>query len=115
NGNDNGNGRRSNLSVVLADNSIVDLASKSGGSMSLNGMNLTSLISKPPLTNEANQLSQFLGVPLESTDVSSVSGMINTARNAWQTAGNDPKASQNQILESFNHGTTSQTSVVQPT
>lgn len=104
-----GGGRQSTVSVVLTDNSIVDVAVKSGGNFSVNGINMSALISKPPLTSEATKLSQFLGVPLESTDMSSVSGMINTVRNAWESG--DPQTAPQRIEEAFTHGTITPTPV----
>jgi len=99
-------GRQSNISLVLVDNTIVDVATKAGNGFKVNGLSLSSLIGKPPLTNEANQLSQFLGVPLESADMSSIAGMINTVRNAWENG--DSQTFQERSVVALTHGAPSQ-------
>jgi len=61
--------RESTLQLVLRDNGIVDVASKGG-----------SLISRAPLLKQATAVSEFLGVPLQDTDMGSIGGIVNTAR-----------------------------------
>jgi hypothetical protein len=72
--------RSSQLSLMLDDNSLVQIASKSGGGgSSINGINITRLVSKAPLSDKGNQIAQFLGVPLKSSgDVPSPALAIST-------------------------------------
>lgn len=72
--------RRSQLSLMLDDNSLVPLARSAGSSSSsINGLNVTSLVMKAPLSKQADQISQFLGVPIKSSgDVQSLGGVINS-------------------------------------
>jgi len=72
--------RESTLQLVLRDNGIVDVASKGGGGFTVNGMNVSSLISRAPLLKQATAVSEFLGVPLQDTDMGSIGGIVNTAR-----------------------------------
>jgi hypothetical protein len=77
-GTDNGSTmqRRSDLHLILKDNSTVEVTSSSGQSgFSFNGMNISSLIRKAPLSREAEQISAFLGVPLKFEDVSNLQGL----------------------------------------
>lgn len=72
--------RRSQLSLMLDDNSLVPVARSAGSSSSsINGLNVTSLVMKAPLSKQADQISQFLGVPIKSSgDVQSLGGVINS-------------------------------------
>lgn len=92
--NNNGNpsnSRRSTLSLVLNNNDLVEVGSSSGNSsFSFNGLNVSSLISRAPLSKEANQTAGFLGVPLQADDTSSIAGAVRSVRNAFQQGSPDP-------------------------
>lgn len=82
NGNSNGrssNTRTSALSILLNNNSVVQVASKSGSS------GVLSLVLKAPLINESNQLADFLGLPLEAEDTSTIAGTIKVIRDGYNT------------------------------
>jgi hypothetical protein len=85
------NSRRSTLSLVLNNNDLVEVGSsgKKGG-FSLNGINLGSLVSKAPLSKEADQLTAFLGVPLQADDTSSIGGAIKAVQSAFQHEPSQP-------------------------
>lgn len=76
--NSSGMKRSSQLSVMLDDNSLVRLAQSSfSSSASVNGINLGGLVTKAPLSKQAEQIAQFLGVPLKSSgDVPSIGNII---------------------------------------
>lgn len=77
-GNRSGGGmqRISDLHLLLNNNSTIEITSSSGqGGLSLNGINMTSLIKKAPLANEAEQIAGFLGVPIKYEDSSSLQGL----------------------------------------
>lgn len=75
--------RRSNLSLILDDNSRVEIANSSGSSFSFNGISLTDLIAKAPLGKEANQIAAFLGVPLQSADMTNPIALIKSVASAF--------------------------------
>lgn len=86
------NERRSVLSLVLKDNSLVELASKAtGGGLSVNGMQVGNLIQKAPLSSEAQQIADYLGVGLEAADTSNPIALI---RQAGQVIGQTIAAQQ---------------------
>lgn len=83
--------RQSTLSLMLKNNDIVQLgtARSNSGGLSVNGMNLGNMILKAPLSKEAEQISQFLNVPLQAVDVSSVAGALDAVTNMMKS-GNQP-------------------------
>lgn len=66
-----GPSRQSTLFLIMADNSRVTIASGSKGSSSINGLSL-GFMQKAPLSNEANQIAQFLNVPVQSDGTGSL-------------------------------------------
>ena len=77
------NGRQSQLSLELSDNSQIVLGTASGsGGLSVNGIGVTDLIQKAPLSKEAHQISEFLGVPLDAGDFSNPVATIRSLKNA---------------------------------
>ncbi|HET6924341.1 MAG TPA: hypothetical protein VFH39_00740 [Candidatus Saccharimonadales bacterium] len=95
--------RESTILLVLNDNTLVDIADKGSGGFTMNGINLAGLFRRPPLTDEANRLSQFLGMPLDASDMSSVTGALNTVRDVWLSKG-DPQAKLQRIEQTFTQG-----------
>lgn len=88
-GNDTSNrSRRSTLSLLLNNNDVVELGSANSNGISLNGMNISNLIRKAPLSKEANQIASFLGVPLQNSDVSSITGAVQSIKQGF--GGNNP-------------------------
>jgi hypothetical protein len=84
-GNDPANSRRSVLYLVLNNNDLVQVGSSgSSNGFSMNGLNIGGLISKAPLSKEAGQLSEFLGVPLQADDTSSIAGAVRSLKSAFQ-------------------------------
>jgi len=70
--------RRSDLHLILKDNSVVEVdSSVLKGGFNLNGMDVSGLIRKAPLSREAEQIAVFLGVPVKYEDVSSLQGLRN--------------------------------------
>lgn len=61
--------RTGSLALVLKNNDLIKIESSSGGfdALTINGLNLGSLISKAPLSKEAEQIAAFLQVPMQST------------------------------------------------
>lgn len=59
--------RRSNLSLIMNDQSQLELADAGASNVSINGLNLGAF-SKAPLYAEADQLAKFLEIPLEVGD-----------------------------------------------
>ncbi len=85
--------RRSLLSLVLNNNDLVELGNSGGnGSFSINGLNVSGLISKAPLSKEANQIATFLGVPLQADDTSSIAGAVRSVKAAFSQPGSQPPA-----------------------
>ena len=76
--NQNGpSGRHSILSLVINNNDLLNLAQdSSNGGIEVNGMNVSGLWAKAPLSKEAKQISEFLGVPLQADDSSSLAGTV---------------------------------------
>jgi hypothetical protein len=59
--------RLSTLTLLLKDNTIIQVAVSNGGAgITINGIS-SDLIQKAPLSKEADQIAQFLGVPLQNT------------------------------------------------
>lgn len=94
------NSRQSVLSLLLSDNSLVQVAHKSGSGFSVNGLNVGALIQKAPLSAEASQVAQFLGVPLQASDVSSPIAAIRQVADI--------------VGQEFSHSQTSAASTTQP-
>lgn len=87
---DTTNQRRSVLSLVLTNNDLIEVGSAGTKNMiSINGMNVSNLISKAPLSKEANQLASFLGVPLQASDTSTIPGMVQSVKSAFQNDGSN--------------------------
>jgi hypothetical protein len=60
--------KSSQLLLMLDDNSLIQIASSiSSSSSSVNGLNVANLVTRAPLSKQANQIAQFLGVPLQSS------------------------------------------------
>lgn len=86
--------RRSDLSLVLNNNDKVQLASdRSSGGFSVNGINLSNLVQKAPLGKEAQQVADFLQVPLQAADASNPVAAAKTIVNAMKGALGAPDAS----------------------
>lgn len=75
--------RRSALSLILDDNSRVEIANSGSSSFSFEGISLTDLIAKAPLGKEANQIAAFLGVPLQSADMTNPIALIKSVASAF--------------------------------
>jgi hypothetical protein len=80
--------RRSTLSLLLNNNDIVELGSAGSNGFTVNGMNIGNLIRKAPLSKEANQVAAFLNVPLQKSDNSSITGAVQSIKQAFK--GNQP-------------------------
>lgn len=94
--------RRSELALLLNNNDLIQIGSASGNSgFSVNGMNLSSLIQKAPLSKEANQISTFLNVPLQADDNSSIAGAVQSVVKAFRHETNTESPQQ---PVSFNPG-----------
>lgn len=87
----NGN-RQSRLELLLNDGSVVHIADQTGSSSTINGINVTNLITKAPLSKEANQIADFLGVPLQNEDITNPMGAI---KQVGQAVGESFAAAQN--------------------
>ncbi|HEX5797726.1 MAG TPA: hypothetical protein VFX79_00065 [Candidatus Saccharimonadales bacterium] len=90
--------RRSDLHLILNDNSTIEITSSSGQSgFSLNGINMTSLVRKAPLSKEAEQIAGFLGVPVKYEDSSSLQGLKDMimGKDASQPAATTPPLNPN--------------------
>jgi hypothetical protein len=82
---DPNNSRRSVLSLILNNNDIIEAGSSGSNSgFSVNGLNISSLIMKAPLSKEANQVASFLGVPLQADDTSSIAGAVQSVKTTFQ-------------------------------
>jgi hypothetical protein len=90
--------RESQLSLVLDDNSLVKIGQKSGsGGFSLNGFNISGLITKAPLGKQADQISAFLGVPLQSSrQMTTIASIANVVEGVSEAVHENSQ--QNQIL-----------------
>ena len=87
------NGRQSQLSLELNDNSQIVLGTASGGGgLSVNGIGVTDLIQKAPLSKEAHQISEFLGVPLDAGDFSNPIATIRSVKDAVMGRNEQPTA-----------------------
>jgi hypothetical protein len=82
--------RRSVLSLVLNNNDLVELGNSGGNNFNINGLSIGGLISKAPLSKEANQLATFLGVPLQADDTSSIAGALRSVKNAFGQQASQP-------------------------
>lgn len=86
------NSRRSVLSLLLNDNSKIVVGMTNGSGTSVNGMNVTGLIQKAPLANEAKQIADFLGVPLDAGDYTNLATTIRSVRENMMGENNPPTA-----------------------
>lgn len=79
-----GSQKRSTLYLVLKNNDTVELGTSTAAmsSFGVNGVDVTNLISKAPLSKEADQVATFLGIPLQADDTSSVTGAIKAVKDA---------------------------------
>ncbi len=84
--------RRSVLQLVLKNNDLVDIGGSGGGNSTFNGMNIGGLLTKAPLSKEADQIASFLNVPLDANDTSSIAGAVKSVTSAFQ--GNKPSNPQ---------------------
>jgi hypothetical protein len=100
-GSSNQNSRRSTLSLVLNNNDLVELGSSGQGGLNINGLNVSSLISKAPLSKEADQVARFLGVPLQADDSSSIAGAVKSLKTAFSQ---DPEPSPSAQTPTFSPG-----------
>lgn len=92
-GNSNSNNtRRSELSLVLANNDVVELGSANAAAsgLSVNGMNVSGLVQRAPLSHEAQQLAEFLGVPLDAQDGSNLATAVTSVVDAFKQATTTP-------------------------
>lgn len=87
--------RRSILSLVLNNNDLIEVGGSGGGTggFSVNGINVSSLITKAPLSKEANQVATFLGVPLQADDTSSIASTIKSIGTAFHQESSQPTQS----------------------
>jgi hypothetical protein len=87
--------RRSVLSLVLNNNDLIEVGGSGGGmgGFNINGINVSSLITKAPLSKEANQVATFLGVPLQADDTSSIAGAIKSIGTAFHQESSQPAQS----------------------
>lgn len=69
--------RRSDLHLILNDNSTIEITSSGQSGVGFNGFNMTSLVRKAPLSREAEQIAGFLGVQVKYEDFSSIEGIKN--------------------------------------
>jgi hypothetical protein len=60
--------RQSQLSLILDDNSLIQVANSSRGGATVNGFGVTNMFAKAPLSKQAEQISGFLGVPLRTSN-----------------------------------------------
>jgi hypothetical protein len=88
-----GRQRRSTLSLELVDNSQIVLGTATGnGGLSVNGINVGTLVQKAPLSKEAHQVSEFLGVALDAGDFSSPMAAIRSMKDAIMGQPQQPNA-----------------------
>ena len=81
------NNRQSVLSLELNNNDVVQLGvASSSANLSIGGMNVNSIVSHAPLHKEAETLSNFLGVPLDAQDSTSVQGAFGAITDAFNTS-----------------------------
>ena len=87
-----GNSRRSTLALALQDGGRVELASATSGSgLTLNGVPLGGAIFKAPLSEQAQQIADFLGLQVTTQDfaaggLASVGQIVQTIRQAGEAA-----------------------------
>lgn len=63
--------RSSTLSLLLKNNDLIKIEnSTNSGGFSMSGINFGGIITKAPLSKEAEQIATFLGVPLKANDYS---------------------------------------------
>lgn len=88
--------RRSDLKLILNDNSTVDVTSSaSRGGFNLNGVDMTNIVRKAPLSREAEQIAAFLGVPVKYEDASSMQGLRDLITGGNQTPNTPPTINPN--------------------
>lgn len=83
NSGDSAPNRRSKLSLVMKNNDLVEIEDSSSKGFQFNGMSVGSLITKAPLSKEANELSGFLGVPIQNQGQLSISDAVSSIKNAF--------------------------------
>lgn len=57
--------RVSELSLQLKNNDLINIQKSSGGNLQVSGFEWIGLITKAPLSNQAEQIANFLGIPLK--------------------------------------------------
>lgn len=82
------NNRKSVLSLLLSNNDVVEIGSASGTSGGIGAV-----ISHAPLSKEANEIANFLGLPLDAQDSSSLIGAVNTIKDTVQAIQKLPTTS----------------------
>lgn len=87
---DTTNQRRSVLSLVLNNNDLIEIGSARSHGISINGINVSNLITKAPLSKEANQLATFLNVPIQASDTSTIAGAVQSIKSAFQQPSAGP-------------------------
>jgi len=90
--------RRSELSLVLDDNSLISVAS-SGGSNGGFSFSMSNLIMKAPLSKEANQIATYLGVPLQSSGMSDPVSDIKSMVDAFHQPVDQPQPFTGQPIQ----------------
>lgn len=83
-GTNTSNRRLSTLTLLLKNNSVIQVGASNGGAgITINGIS-TNLIQKAPLSKEANTIASFLGVPLQEANltnpIAAVESMIGGLR-----------------------------------
>ncbi len=87
--------RRSNLFLILKDNSRIPLGSKSKNSnFTVGGFDVGSMIQKAPLSKEANMIAEFLGVPVQTAGEVPLGEAVQKVRDAIISPGNDRNTGQ---------------------
>lgn len=93
------NSRRSVLSLVLNNNDLIEVGGSGGGGISFNGLNVSSLILKAPLSKEANAAANFLGVPLQADDTSTIAGAVKSLKAAFEQGSTAPPQQPRQPVQ----------------
>lgn len=90
--------RTSRLTLVLDDNTLVEVARKSQNNSSVNEINLNAF-KKAPLSKEGQALAEFLGLELDAADTSTLKGAVDMFKNAFgaNTADTNPAQTINNL------------------
>ena len=87
--NTSGGGRCSTLSLVMNNSDSIEIASRGNSSVNINGINVSSLIHKVPLSREAEQIADFLNVSVETIDMTNPLSAITSVVNDYKKHSND--------------------------